>query len=756
MRDVEGRVAFITGGGSGVGLGMAKAFVGAGMKVAIADIRADHLEQATAALDGDVHAMRLDVTDREAFAHAADETERVLGNVHVLCLNAGINLFNDITEATYQDWDWVLGVNLGGVVNGVVTFVPRIKAHGEGGHVVTTASMAAFVAGPGAGIYTTAKFAVHGLSDALRWSLLPEGIGVSMVCPGLVKSKIYESDLIRPAELSTDVTPADQEFMRILPGLHESGMDPEEIGEKVLRAIRRNDFYVFTHPDHRDELRGIFDEILAAFPDEPVPAQRLAVEEGRRAGKAARPRLLAGRTLGPMEEVAGKTAFVTGGASGIGLGMAEAFVAAGMNVVIADLRADHIATALERFDEGGRRENVHAIELDVTDREGFARAADEAERVFGNVHVLCNNAGMGILGPVNLARYDDWDWGLGVLVGGVVNGIQTFLPRLLAHGEGGHIVNTSSMAGVLPVPGAAIYITAKSAADRALGGAPERARRRGDRRLGLLPRPRADEHPRGRQDAAGAVRRLRLHRARAGARGAAELAALDGPARVRRARARGHPPRRPVHLHAPRVSRRRRRALPGDARLVPGRAAERRAGGGDRLPALQPHLPRRPRASVFLRQAAAAPALAASSFTILLTFPSRADYARSIVRLSYERMDAATPRAAESCAASEPAGRTGTWVRCRGRSEGGAMRPQGSSSSSDGDARPSFSPSQLRLTAIATAVAATRCGSPPQVLNYQVYVGGKGKAKRASRLSRSATSTARAGRRTSTAHRRRA
>jgi NAD(P)-dependent dehydrogenase (short-subunit alcohol dehydrogenase family) len=286
MRELEGRVAFITGGGSGVGLGMAKAFVAAGMRVAIADIRADHLEQAAAELEGAVHPIQLDVTDRDAFSRAADETERVLGNVHVLCNNAGINLFNDLADATYQDWDWVLGVNLGGVVNGVVTFVPRIKAHGEGGHVVNTASMAAFVAGPGAGIYTTAKFAVHGLSDALRWSLIPHGIGVSMVCPGLVKSKIYESDVIRPPELSTDVTPADEEFMRILPGLHEAGMDPDEIGEKVVRAILENRFYVFTHPDHRDELRGIFDEIISSFPDEPVPPDRLAVEEGRRAGKA--------------------------------------------------------------------------------------------------------------------------------------------------------------------------------------------------------------------------------------------------------------------------------------------------------------------------------------------------------------------------------------------------------------------------------------------------------------------------------------
>ena len=164
-----------------------------------------------------------------------------------------------------------------------------------------------------------------------------------------------------------------------------------------------------------------------------------------------------------MEELAGRTAFVTGGASGIGLGMARAFAAAGMRVVIADLRRDHIETALERIGHDGRQESLHAIELDVTDREGFARAADEAESVFGNVHVLCNNAGVGILGPVKLARYDDWDWALGVLLGGVVNGIQTFLPRLRAHGEGGHIVNTSSMAGVLPIANAAIYITAKAA-----------------------------------------------------------------------------------------------------------------------------------------------------------------------------------------------------------------------------------------------------------------------------------------------------
>jgi NADP-dependent 3-hydroxy acid dehydrogenase YdfG len=257
------------------------------MKVVIADIRQEHLDEAMASLEGgDVHPVRVDVTDRAGMAAAADEAERVFGKVHVICNNAGINLFNDITSATYQDWDWVLGVNLGGVINGVVTFVPRIKAHGEGGHVVNTASMASFLAGPGAGIYTAAKFGVRGISEALRYSLPQHGIGVSVVCPGLVESKIYKSDEVRPTELSTDITPADADFMAILPEVHTHGMSGDEVGEKTLRGIRRGDFYVLTHPEFRGELQETFDEVLASLPDEEAPAGRLEVEAMRRSGKA--------------------------------------------------------------------------------------------------------------------------------------------------------------------------------------------------------------------------------------------------------------------------------------------------------------------------------------------------------------------------------------------------------------------------------------------------------------------------------------
>ncbi|HTW38102.1 MAG TPA: SDR family NAD(P)-dependent oxidoreductase [Steroidobacteraceae bacterium] len=292
MKEVAGKVAFITGGASGLGFGMAQAFCAAGMQVVIADIRQDHLDAsmehfARTGTRGRVHPIRIDVTDRKAIGEAADEAERVFGKVHLVCNNAGINLFNDIASATYDDWDWVLGVNLGGVVNGVHTFIPRIRKHGEGGHIVNTASMASFIAGPNAGIYTCAKFAVRGLSEALRFSVAPLGIHVSVVCPGLVDSAIYESDRIRPAHLASTSGPADPQFMTRLAELHHrAGMPPLEAGERVLRGVRHNDFYIFTHPEFKEELREIFGEALAALPGEQPPSERLAFEERRRALKA--------------------------------------------------------------------------------------------------------------------------------------------------------------------------------------------------------------------------------------------------------------------------------------------------------------------------------------------------------------------------------------------------------------------------------------------------------------------------------------
>jgi NADP-dependent 3-hydroxy acid dehydrogenase YdfG len=264
MKDVEGKVAFITGGASGAGFGMASAFSKAGMKVVIADVRQDRLDKAMTQLDPSrVHPVRLDVANRQDFARAADEAERVFGKVHLVCNNAGINLFVPVEDVTYNDWDWVLGVNLGGVVNGVTTFIPRLRKHGEGGHIVNTASMAGFLPSSAAVTYTAAKFAVRGLTEALR----------------------YESEKMRPPELASPSSEKNQQAMARVPELNATaGMAPEEVGERVLAGIRRNRLYIFSHGEFREELQDLFDEVLESLPTDKGPEVRLRFEQMRREG----------------------------------------------------------------------------------------------------------------------------------------------------------------------------------------------------------------------------------------------------------------------------------------------------------------------------------------------------------------------------------------------------------------------------------------------------------------------------------------
>lgn len=289
MNDVAGKVAFVTGGVSGIGLGIAKVFAMAGMKVVITWRRQDHLDAAMAWFKARpglaVHAIRLDVTDRDAMKRAAQETVRVFGNVHVLCNNAGISIFGPMDLATYEDWEWVMGVNFGGVVNGLVSFLPHLKAHGEGGHVINVASMAAFLAGPQAGLYTASKFAVRGLTECLRYNLAPYGIGVSLMCPGLTRSNIHEAALHRPEEFANTAFPPDPGLVQQLEELHSAGMDPLEVGEKTLRGMQRNDLYIFSHPEFEEEFREIFDGIIAALPDEAPDPRRLPIEALRRRAK---------------------------------------------------------------------------------------------------------------------------------------------------------------------------------------------------------------------------------------------------------------------------------------------------------------------------------------------------------------------------------------------------------------------------------------------------------------------------------------
>jgi short-subunit dehydrogenase len=184
--------------------------------------------------------------------------------------------------ATHADWDWVLGVNLQGVINTLVSVLPRIKAHGEGGHIMNVASMSAFISGPMSGIYAASKFAVRGLSEGLRYNLAPHNIGVSLVCPGLTRTAIYRSSLNRPVRLLDAAAHIDERTLERLERVHASGMDPDEVGRKALQGMRRGDFYVFSHSEFKEEIRELYEEILAAMPAEEADPERVAAEAARR------------------------------------------------------------------------------------------------------------------------------------------------------------------------------------------------------------------------------------------------------------------------------------------------------------------------------------------------------------------------------------------------------------------------------------------------------------------------------------------
>jgi NAD(P)-dependent dehydrogenase (short-subunit alcohol dehydrogenase family) len=291
MENVVGKVAFVTGGASGIGLGIAGAFVQAGMQVVLADLRQDHIDEALAVFERghqakQVHAIRLDVTDRTAMAAAADETERVFGKVHVLVNNAGIGIQGPFQGITYEDWDFGLAVNLGGVINGLQTFLPRIRSHGEGGHIVSTASLAALVPMPAQFVvYVAAKAAVVTISESIRPELAQDNIGVTVLCPGPVRTNIGELARNRPPQFGVGAAFREAEESGATRVPFPSMMEPSEVGALVLNAVRKNELYLITHGEWRPMAEMRHAAQIAAMPTRLDPAL-VAMLRGRPPGPA--------------------------------------------------------------------------------------------------------------------------------------------------------------------------------------------------------------------------------------------------------------------------------------------------------------------------------------------------------------------------------------------------------------------------------------------------------------------------------------
>jgi NAD(P)-dependent dehydrogenase (short-subunit alcohol dehydrogenase family) len=271
MDELDGKVAVVTGAASGIGAALAGRFASEGMRVVLADVEVGPLQEAADELAADgaeVLAVPTDVSRGNDVDRLAAAAADAFGPVHVLCNNAGVGAGGLLADLTTEDWEWVLGVNLWGVIHGLRAFLPGMLAHGEPGHIVNTASLAGLVSAPMMGPYGASKFAVVGISEALYHELQLTGsrIGASVLCPGWVNTQIYASERNRPAGmgsatagLGVDGDPRAEMLRAVL----ASGMAPDAVADLVLGAIRDGRFYVLTHPEMTPaveaRMRGILD-----------------------------------------------------------------------------------------------------------------------------------------------------------------------------------------------------------------------------------------------------------------------------------------------------------------------------------------------------------------------------------------------------------------------------------------------------------------------------------------------------------------
>jgi NAD(P)-dependent dehydrogenase (short-subunit alcohol dehydrogenase family) len=270
MRQFAGKTAVITGAASGIGLGLARTFARAGMAVVLCDIRADRLDAALAdvrALGARAIAVTADVSERASLEHVARTAQQAFGKIHVVCNNAGVAIHGkSVADLTAQEWDWIVGVNLYGVIHGIAVFLPLLRAHGEEGHIVNTSSIAGFQvrAERRSGAYAATKFAVVALSESLANDLAGSPIGVSVLAPAAVNTQIYLSAANRPARFGGPfAVPGNDPLQDEL----RHGLHPDAVGERVVRAIRNREFYVFTHMETKAWLEERHRRIIEAYAD---------------------------------------------------------------------------------------------------------------------------------------------------------------------------------------------------------------------------------------------------------------------------------------------------------------------------------------------------------------------------------------------------------------------------------------------------------------------------------------------------------
>jgi NAD(P)-dependent dehydrogenase (short-subunit alcohol dehydrogenase family) len=271
VKDIPGKVAVVTGAASGIGRAMAERFAAEGMKVVLADVEETALAGVKDALAGrgaTVVAVKTDVSKAEDVERLAQETLKAFGAVHVVCNNAGVAAAGPAWEMTLADWQWVLGVNLWGVIHGVRTFVPIMLRQGTEGHVVNTASMAGLASGPMMSIYNVTKHGVVTLSETLQHDLTMVGaqIRVSVLCPAWVNTRIHESERNRPAAFggpdARTQTPGGQMMEQTVAQLLATGLSPEHVAGLVFDAVRNEKFYILPHPEWKRLIRTRMEDIL--------------------------------------------------------------------------------------------------------------------------------------------------------------------------------------------------------------------------------------------------------------------------------------------------------------------------------------------------------------------------------------------------------------------------------------------------------------------------------------------------------------